>query len=155
MHATKIPILVLLLGLFFGCTNSKTTSELSAIQGNWRFDESRYLESLRAHYTDPNEFKKFAELYDFAKKNGTPVMTDIKISGSSITTSGGLVRQQYDLSDVRTDNGRITAKALWHEDRNDPGDASTIDVVLQSDGTNLLFTTKDEDSEEAYNFKRK
>jgi len=94
-------------------------------------------------------------LYEFAKKNGTPVMTDITISGARITTERGLLRQQYDLSDCRVDSGRIAAQALWHEDRNDPGDASTIDVVLQTDGTNLLFTLSHEGSGETYSFRRK
>jgi hypothetical protein len=95
------------------------------------------------------------DLYEFTKKNSAPVMTDITISGSRITTGHGLLRQQYDLSEIQSDNGRITAKALWHEDRSDPGDASVVDVVLQSDGTNLMFTLSHQGSGETYVFHRK
>jgi hypothetical protein len=138
-----------------GCTKSKPPVELAGVQGNWQFDETRYLASLRERHKDPEELKKMIGFYEFAKKNGTPVMTDIAISGSRITTGHGLLRQQYDLFEIRSDNGGVTAKALWHEDQNDPGDASTVDVVLQSDGTNLTFTLSHEGSGETYVFHRK
>jgi hypothetical protein len=148
-------ILLTMLACLDGCAKSKPPPELSTVQGDWQFDEAGYLDSLRVRYKDPEELKKMVGLYEFAKKNGTPVMTDITISGSRITTGRGLLRQQYDLSDCRTDGGRIIAKALWHEDRNDPGDASTINVVLQTDGTNLSFTLTHEGSGETYAFRRK
>jgi hypothetical protein len=155
MHATALSILLLMLCIMMGCTKGNSPPELTRVQGDWQFDEARYVEALRARHKEPAEFKKMLGLYEFAKKNGTPVMTDITIVGSRITTAAGLLRQQYDLSDCRNENGRITAKALWHEDRNDPGDASTIDVVLQSDGTNLLFTLSSEGSGDTYAFRRK
>jgi hypothetical protein len=150
-----LSILLLMLCIMIGCTKSSTPPELVGFQGDWQFDESRYVEALRARHKEPEEFEKMLGFYEFTKKNGTPVMTDITIVGSRITTAGGLLRQQYDLSDCRNENGRITAKALWHEDRNDPGDASTVDVVLQSDGTNLLFAISHEGSGDKYAFRRK
>ena len=155
MHRITFPILLTVLACLIGCTKSTPPQELSTVQGDWHFDEAAYLESMRVRYQEPNELKKMVGLYEFAKKNGTSVMTDITISGSRITTGRGLLRQQYDLSDCRTEAGRIVAKALWHEDRNDPGDASTIDVVLQTDGTNLSFTLSHEGSGETYAFRRK
>jgi hypothetical protein len=155
MHRNTLSILLTLLVCLIGCTKSKPPPELSPVQGDWRFDEAGYLDSLRARSKDPEELKQAVELYEFAKKVGMPAMTDITISGACITTGRGLLRQQYDLSDYRTNGGRIVAKALWHEDRNDPGDASTVDVVLQTDGTNLSFTVSHEGSGETYAFKRK
>ena len=155
MHRITFSILLAVLACLIGCTKSKPPQELSIVQGDWHFDEAAYLESMRARYKEPDELKKMVGLYEFARQNGTPVMTDITISGSRITTGRGLLRQQYDLSDCRIEGGRIVAKALWHEDRNDPGDASTIDVVLQTDGTNLSFTLSDEGSGETYAFRRK
>jgi hypothetical protein len=154
-HRVTLLILLTITACLVGCTKSTAPTELTAIQGNWQFDEAAHLESMRARFTDPGELQKMVDLYEFAKKNGTPVMTDITISGSCITTRRGLLRQQYDLSDWQTDGGRIVAKALWHEDRNDPGDATTIDVVLQTDGTNLSFTLSDEGSGQTYAFRRK
>jgi hypothetical protein len=154
MHRLTFSILLTSLACLLGCAKPETPTELSTVQGDWRFDEASYLESMRTHYKDPGEFKKIMDLYELAKKLGKPVMTDITISGSRITTSRGFLRQQYDLSDLRTEGERIVAKALWHEDRNDPGDASTIDVALQTDGTNLLFTLSHEGSGETYAFRR-
>lgn len=95
------------------------------------------------------------DLYEFGKKSGAPVMTDITISGSRIITCSGVLRQQYDLSDYRINADRIVATALWHEDRSDPGDASTVDVILQTDGTNLLFTVSHKGSRATYAFRHK
>jgi hypothetical protein len=155
MHRNRVSILLMILGCLIGCTKAEPPQELLTVQGKWQFDEAGYLNSLRARCKNPEELKKRVGLYEFAKQNGTPVMTDITISGSRITTDRGLLRQEYELSEYRTEGRRIVAKALWHEDRNDPGDASFIDVVLQTDGTNLLFTLSHEGSGETYAFRRK
>src|SRR5262245_18074183 len=79
MHRITLSILLTMLACLIGCTKSKAPPELSTVQGNWQFDEAGYLSSLRARYKDPEELKKMIGLYEVAKKNGTPVMTDITI----------------------------------------------------------------------------
>ena len=76
-------LLFILLSTFVimtGCTKATTPVELTAVQGDWQFDKARYLTSLHQRYKNPDELKKMLGLYEFAKKNGTPVMTDITIA---------------------------------------------------------------------------
>lgn len=87
MRGSTLSILLAMLACLVGCTKSNTPAELSTVQGSWKFDEIGYLESLRARHKAPEDLKKMVDLYGFAKKNGTPVMTDITISGSRITTA--------------------------------------------------------------------
>jgi hypothetical protein len=81
MQRITLPILLTMFAGLIGCTKSKTPRELSTVQGDWLFDEAGYVGFLRSRYKDPEELKKMVGLYEFAKKNGTPVMTDIAISG--------------------------------------------------------------------------
>src|SRR5689334_12456088 len=101
--------LVLAVGLV-GCT----PKELAPIQGQWRFDELRFLESLRRESKSDEEFKKTLAIHEMVKQKGFATMSDLSVSGTRIIALSGL-RQQWDLTDYRIQGGRILSKAVWHE----------------------------------------
>ena len=140
---------VLILSSLTGCNR---LPELAAIQGEWRFDESAYLQSLRDRYSGA-DLRLALEIWELGKSHDRPFMSDLSIRGKRITTAGR--PQQFDLSLCKTKDGRLEAKALYHEDRNDPGDAVMINVILAREGDCLRFTTIDEGKQVTYVFHRK
>lgn len=133
-----------------GATN--VPSDLVPFQGRWKYDEER----SRRDDGDSDDEEMSAEdqaLLDAMKQIGM-VMSDIEIRGTRITQLGGLIQAQYDLLDYRSDNGRIVATALWHEDRHDPGDATEINVTLERTGDTLVFTREEDGLAESYYFTR-
>ena len=136
-----------------GLTACNRLPELAAIQGEWKFDEPAYLQSFHDRYSGA-DLKLALEIWELGKTHERPFMSDLSIRGKTITTVGR-VQQQFDLSHCKAKEGRLEAEALWHEDRNDPGDAVTINVILAREGSRLHFTKIDEGKQVTYVFHKK
>jgi hypothetical protein len=52
-------------------------------------------------------------------------------------------------------DGRVLAKAIWHEDRNDAGKTMPMDLKFEVKGRDLFFTMRWEGFEEKYVFQKK
>jgi hypothetical protein len=141
------------LSITIGCQRS--SDELAPIQGEWQFDEPRYLESLRNRSGSADDFKRIIDVYEMGKTRGLPVMTDVSIVDARIITTRGMIQQQFDLSDWNIEDGRIKAKAVWQKGGKDSGESRTVDVVLQSDGFTLMLTVRDGGIAEMFPFKKK
>ena len=128
--------------------------ELKDIQGSWRFDEERYLAEHRAQSKSEEEFQKVKSVLQRTERMGAPVMSSISVEGRRIITKGGLLQQQFDLLECRRNGGRIVCRALWHEDRHDPGDASVIDLVISVSGNDLTMQLGDGPGEVPFFFRR-
>jgi hypothetical protein len=50
---------------------------------------------------------------------------------------------------------QLKAKAIYHEDRSDPGDAQTVELTLEVDGDTLTFTLEIDSEAITSFFKRK
>lgn len=123
--------------------SASVPSELAPFQGKWIFDKLR-LPGIEGEADDGPADPEEHALTKAMQQLGIG-MTDIEIRGTQITQLGGILQAQYDLLDYSADGDKIVGKALWHEDRHDPGDASEIKVTLQRDGDQLIFTREHEE----------
>ena len=128
--------------------------ELSSIQGEWRFDEAAFLASLREENKSGEDLKSALAIHEMLKQKGFATMSDLSVSGSRIIALSGL-RQQWDLSDYRAQDGRVLARAVWHEDRNDAGKTMPMDLEFEIKGQDLFFTMRWDGVEEKYVFHKK
>src|SRR5687768_13420542 len=87
--------------------------ELAAIQGEWKFDEAAYVQSLHDRYSG-RDLKLALEIWELGKTHHRPYMSDLSIRGKTIITAGQ-GQQQFDLSNCKAKEGRLEAEALWHE----------------------------------------
>jgi hypothetical protein len=111
---------------------------LKGLEGKWIFDAKLYKANLLSEASTEGEKKQIEERFKQLAQQKIPVHEDIDIKGTRIIGSG-LVPPQYDLFNLSVEEGKITGKAVWHEDRHDPGDACTVDVVLYVEKKTLHF----------------
>lgn len=149
-----VPTLIFLLSCVASCGRESVPDELLPIQGDWFFDEARSLEEHDRAAKSKDEAEKLRKFHALMKANGTPVKSDIVVQGKRIIGKGRLLQEQFDILEFRRAGDKLVCKALWHEDRHDPGDASTITLVLQVTEGTLKFWLEDED-EPPFFFKRK
>lgn len=135
---------MVMLCLLSGCANRGAVSiplqeadDLQLLQGRWQFDEQKFLHAMENAIK--KDFELYKQTYDQSKQVGMPFMSDIQVQGASIVTEGGKLQQQFDLIDYTVSNQTVKGKAVWHSDRYDPGDSTTIDVALTVQGDELTF----------------
>jgi hypothetical protein len=62
-----------------------------------------------------------------------------------VIRSGVVLTQEFSLSDATRDGPTLSARAVWHEDIHDPGDASEERIAMKLEGDVLEFVMLDEE----------
>ncbi|MBK8857237.1 MAG: hypothetical protein IPN11_05965 [Opitutaceae bacterium] len=120
-------------------------ADFQSCAGTRCFDEEATIALWRAEAKSENEKKEAERLIemkrDFRNKLGIPFHSDIKVTRTAIVGIRTMLTPRYDLISSTEYGATISAKVLWHEDQNDPGDASEETIVLSRQGKVLRLDT--------------
>lgn len=125
-----------------GLANTAQPALPAPMQGKWTFDKKRTVEAMQAAAVTEQQKQEAAQtlaMFDQMEKGGVPFFADLLVEDHRITGQGGGVLQpQMDFQKIKITDGTVVGTAYLHEDPNDPGDMSLMDVRLAITDDGLL-----------------